>query len=353
MTAIKGAQIEAYIAQPDARHNIALVFGPDLGLVRERVDALIANSVDDPNDPFSLARLDGDVLAEEPQRLVEEAQTMPLFGGRRAVWVKAAAKNIIAAVDMLLATPPAADCRIVIEAGDLARNAPLRVACERAKQAVAIACYPDTDRDLTRLIDEEMRAAGLTIAPEARALLMSLVGGDRQASRSEVRKVALYARGRERVEIDDVLAIAADASALTQDAIIDAAFAGRPDDVAAQFARAREAGSLPSVIAGAALRQAMQLHRARIAVDAGESVEEALAGLRPPPHFKRKTAVEAALRAWPAARLERVLLQFADTVLECRRHALVGDAIVERALLATAQAARRKGSGGRHIDPDQ
>ena len=39
-----------------------LVYGPDAGLVRERADALIAAAVDDPNDPFSLVRIDGDEL---------------------------------------------------------------------------------------------------------------------------------------------------------------------------------------------------------------------------------------------------------------------------------------------------
>jgi len=38
----------------------------------ERADALVASAVDDPADPFSLVRLDGDELAAEPSRLVEE-----------------------------------------------------------------------------------------------------------------------------------------------------------------------------------------------------------------------------------------------------------------------------------------
>ena len=48
----------------------------------------------------------------------------------------------------------------MIEAGDLRRNAPLRALCERAKNAAALPCYADTERDLARLVDSEMRAAG-------------------------------------------------------------------------------------------------------------------------------------------------------------------------------------------------
>src|SRR5208282_4116714 len=177
MTAIKAADVDGFIARPDPARPVVLVFGPDAGLVSERVNALVKASVDDPNDPFSLVRLESEELIANPGRLVEEAQTIPLFGGRRAVRVKAGGRNIAPAVEALLAGP-ASECRVVIEAGDLRRSAPLRALCERAKNAAALPCYPDSERDLARLIDTEMRAAGLTLAPEARALLVPLLGGD-------------------------------------------------------------------------------------------------------------------------------------------------------------------------------
>ena len=194
MVALKAADVDRFIARPDPARPIVLIFGPDSGLVRERAEVLIKSSVDDPGDPFSLARLDGD-LAGEPSRLVEEANTVPLFGGRRAVWVKAGSRNFAPAVEALIAAA-APDCRVVIEAGDLRRNAPLRVLCERAKNAAALPCYADAERDLVRLIDDEMREAGLAISSEARAALVPLLGGDRLASRHEIRKLALFARGK-------------------------------------------------------------------------------------------------------------------------------------------------------------
>ena len=72
-----------------------------------------------------------------------------------------------------------------------------------------------------------MRDAELTIAPDARAALVALLGGDRLASRSEIRKLALYAHGKDRVELADVMAVVADASALALDGVLDAAFAGK------------------------------------------------------------------------------------------------------------------------------
>jgi len=98
VVALKGPDIERFVTRPDPARPIVLIFGPDAGLVHERAEALVRASVDDPADPFQLARLDGDDLAGEPTRLVEEANTIPLFGGRRAVWVKAGGRNFAPAV---------------------------------------------------------------------------------------------------------------------------------------------------------------------------------------------------------------------------------------------------------------
>jgi DNA polymerase III subunit delta len=338
MTAIKAADVDAFIARPDPKRPVVLVFGPDAGLVSERVNALVKASVDDPNDPFALARLDGEALAAEPSRLVEEAQTVPLFAGRRAVWVKAGSRNIAPAVEALLEIGDF-DCRIIIEAGDLRRNSPLRAVCERAKNAAALPCYADTERDRGRLIDDEMHTAGLDLAPDARALLIPLLGGDRAASRNEIRKLTLYARGQKRVGIDDVVAVVSDASSLAIDDIIDAAFAGKPADLETQLGKARTAGTSSGSILFAAQRQVAQLHKWRTAIESGAPFS--LDGVQPPLHFRRKGAIEAALRQWNAARLSAAMTELADAVLESRRNFELAETIAERALLTVAVRARR------------
>jgi DNA polymerase-3 subunit delta len=338
MVAIKASDVDAFLARPDPARPVVLVFGPDSGLVSERVSALVKASVDDPNDPFSLVRLEAEELSANPARLIEEAQTIPLFGGRRAVWAKAGSRNIAPAVEALL-TQPTSECRVVIEAGDLRRNAPLRVVCERAKNAAALPCYADGERELARLIDNEMRAADLVLKPDARAMLIPLLGGDRAASRNEIRKLALYARGRGEVGVDDVTAVVSDASALALDELVDMAFAGRPAELEAQLAKVRAAGSSVGSIFFAAQRQLAQLHKWRTAIEGGAPFS--LDGVQPPLHFRRKGLVEAALRQWNAARLSVAMAELAEAVLTSRRTPALADTIADRALLSIAVKARR------------
>jgi DNA polymerase-3 subunit delta len=342
LVALRGKEIDAFLARPDAGRPIILLYGPDAGLVRERADALLASAVDDPNDPFSLVRLDGDELAAEPSRLVDEAMTVPLFGGRRAIRVRAGSRSFAGGVDTL-ADMPLKDCRIVIEAGELRPESPLRKACERAKTAVAIACYPDTERDLAKLIDDELRVSNLRIAPDARAVLTALLGGDRQASRNELRKLALYSHGQSEVTLDDVMTVVSDASELKLDPIVDSAFAGKPDLVESEFAKAMIAGTYPGVIISAAQRQAAWLHKSALAVAEGTPTSTLLESGFPRLHFSRKANVEIALRNFSVARLAAIIDQLGNAALDMRKQATLASAIAQRTLLAIAANARRRG----------
>jgi DNA polymerase III subunit delta len=339
VTTIQPRSAEAFVKRPDANLPVVLVYGPDTGLVAERARALVAASVEDPNDPFQMIKLDGDAVAADPERLADEAFTVPLFGGRRAVWVRAGAKSLVPAVEPLLATPPR-ECRVVIEGGDWKRSHALVALLERSRAAAVLACYGDEGAAIGEIIAEEAAAAGLAVSEEAREALAELLGGDRLASRGELRKLALYCHGAGRIEVSDVEAVVGDASGFAMDAVVDAAFSGRPDELDRGLVRAFAEGVNPSALAGQALRHALLLHRLRAEVERGRSASNVVDATRGPIHPRRKALVAAQLQGLGRDRLERTVQDLSETVLEARRQAGLGRALVGRALMRIALAAR-------------
>lgn len=335
MTILKGSDIDAYIRAAAPARSIALVYGADAGLVSERVEAILRVSID-PSDPFALVRLAGDELAADPARLADEAQAIPMFGGPRLVLIRAGARSFLASVENLI-TAAAIQCRIIIEAGDLARTAPLRVLAERSDKIAALPCYADTDRDLGALVDEEMRQAGLRLSPDARNALLPLLGSDRRASRNELRKLALYAQGQETVELDAVLAVVADASALAVDAVVDAAFQGRPREMEANLSKALAAGTSAGTLLSAALRHVAALHRMRLSVDSGTAPADAIG---PQIFFRRKPTVEAALRAWSSRRLLEAYDSLAQMAARARIQPATAELLMSHSLLAICRMQR-------------
>jgi DNA polymerase III subunit delta len=338
MVAVKSHEAERFVARPPPHIFLYLVFGTDAGLVSERARKIISRAVDDSKDPFQLVRIGGDELANDPARLADEANTIPLFGGRRAISIEAQGKAFVAAFAPVLGAPPR-DCTMVIEAGALKKDAPLRTLCERERNAAAIQCHPDSAKDIAQLIDAEISAANLSIALDAKAFLASQLGQDRLSTRSEIEKLVLYAHGAGEITLDHVAAIVCDASNLIAGEAADAAFDGRFPALDASLRHIFAGASDYHALLAAALRHALDLHRARRDPDEGPHEGFGFAGAG---FGQQKEAFERHLRAWTRPSLGRAIDTVAEAVAGARREPKLGPSLAARALWTIAHTAGSK-----------
>ena len=340
MVAVKNHEADRLLSAPPSHVFAYLVYGTDSGLVGERTRKIVRAAVTDVHDPFQLVRIDGDQLAMDPLRVVDEANTVGLFGGHRAIWIEAGSKNFAAAIEPLFVHPPL-QCTLVVETGGLKKDAPLRKLFERERTALAIECYPDRPEDIARLIDAETAFAGLAISAETRDVLSSFLGDDRLTTRSELAKLMLYAHGTGQITRDDVEAIVADASALALDAAVNAAFSGDYSTVSDTAAKVFAGGGDAGGLLAAALRHALMLHKVKLEAENGTSSDVTIGHIaRPYASFSRRSNLDAQARKWPVAKLIRAIDQIADAIRRSRRQADLADVIAVRALWTVALAAR-------------
>jgi len=340
MVQIKPQDAERFLSKPDPGIRVVLLHGSDTGLISERAKAFSRTIIGQGDDPFALVRLDSSEIAADTGRLADEANTIALFGGTRAIWVKVAGNRPIqAAVEAVLANPPQ-DAWVILEAGDIKKGVGLRKLCENSRGAAAIACYADNDAALDRMIDSELQASGLRMDPDARTLLRSLLGADRLASRSEVAKLCLYALGEASIDVDAVRAVVGDAGASATDEAVDAAALGVAAGLDKAFRRILGSGTAAFVVANAALRHFQLLHRIKTAIEDGvpsaTAIERNAGGI----FFQRKGKLEQQLRIWPADRLLTALERLDRAIFDSRLKANIADEVILQALLSVAMMAR-------------
>ena len=341
---IKTAEADRYLARPDPKVRVVLIYGSDEGLVSERTERFAAAVVGKGADPLACVRLDSAAVADDPPRLADEAYAMGLFGGTRVISVRVSGNRPIdKAVQSILDAPPS-DSWIVLSAGELRKSSPLRKLCEANKGAWAIASYADTNRDLDRIIDEEARNSELTITSEARAALRGLIGSDRLISRSEIQKLCLYASGNGSIGIDDVRAVIGDAGALAMDEAIDAMASGDAAALDRSYRRLVASGTPGVVIAGQALRHFNFLQKARAAVDGGDTPDSIVRRAVPPIYpFTRQSAVSKQIGSWSAAWIERALAMLDQAMLDSRLNGALSDEVIGQAMQMVAALAARSG----------
>src|SRR5688572_24051534 len=86
--------IDPFLKKPDPAARVILVYGPDNGLMRERAQQLALTIVKDLNDPFNVAALSAEILADDPARLSDEAGAISMMGGDRVIRIENAGDKL-------------------------------------------------------------------------------------------------------------------------------------------------------------------------------------------------------------------------------------------------------------------
>jgi DNA polymerase-3 subunit delta len=336
---VKSHEADRYVANPPKGLGVALVYGPDTGLVQERAEKLLKSVVPDLTDPFNVSDLSEDTLLADPARLADEAAAISMMGGRRVVRVRGAGNDLADLIESFL-DDPKGDALVVIEAGDLAKTGALRKIFDGHKSAAAIQCYPDSVRDLGDVVRDALRADGLSIQPDALEDAVSRLGSDRGVTRREIEKLVLYMHGQKQVNLEDVRAVMGDEAEARSESACDAAGSGDLARLDLELERLWAADTQPAQILRSAMGHFQKLLQARESAARGESIDTVMKRLRPPVHFSRATSFKNQAQRWSSDRLGEALDMLLDAESLTRTTAVPAEAVTGRALMNIAAMAK-------------
>lgn len=337
---IDARSLAGFLKRPDPSARAILLYGPDAGLIKERAEVLARTVVADLSDPFRIADLSGDAVADDPARLADEAAAISMTGGRRVVRVRDAGNDAASAFESFL-DHPMGDALIVVEGGELDGRSALRKLFEKAENAAAIPCYRDEGRDLAAVVRETLQRGKVKADEDAVAWLIDRLGGDRLVTRGEIEKLALYVGEGNTATIEDARALVGDSAEIGFDDLANAAAGG--DVAALERARAKLDGEGVPAIAQlrAVQRHFTRLHLCAGMIAGGRDEKGAMMALRPPVFWKEEAAFRGQLKRWTPDRLGRALGRLLDAEIQCKSPGAPSELVAARCLMALAMAASR------------
>ena len=341
MTIVNSSAADGFIQRLPKDLRFYLVHGADEGLTHERSKAIVGKVLDGDMDPLRIVRLEGDAIARDPGVLADEAYAIPMFGGSRVIWIDAQGRDLMPALEPLFAEA----------AGRLHDRGQGRAIEER--RAASQRLRKSAERGIGRMLPGRVESAspadrcggrrgGPAIAPDARAALVDLLGADRQTTRGEIAKLVLYARGRPRIEIEDVEAIVSDAAPSALDELVDQALSGDLKRAAATATRYFSEGGDGDPLMIRLIQRLTLIHRLRLEMDQGQSFNAACQAVyvRLPPAAVRKLAVEA--ERWTSDSLARRLPVIRAASARVRSEPRLAEVLATRAIWSLAS---RSGGG--------
>ena len=345
----KRPDIERFLGRPDPTIRAALFYGRDIGVVRDRGHQLAAKLVPNPDDPFDVALLTDQDLADDGGRLEGELAAQSLMGGRRLVRLRLTAEK--PAADKLAAEALERhakgelnpDAFFLIEAGNLGRESALRKACEKANGAAAIPCYEDEPGDVARMVRELLAKDGVSLNADALQVFVQRLPKERGVARQEIERLALYlgpgsGANATPADLEPFLGVEPESSLF--DAAADA-FGGKLGEAQAGLRRAAQEGESGPAAVRAIGMHLGKLRRTLTLIKAGAGPQEAAkaSGV----FWKQEREFLRQVRTWTLDELDRIQPQVLDADRACKTAGSPDRLIAERLALTVAGRAKRLG----------
>lgn len=191
--------------------NFTFVCGPDDYLVGRRGEERFAALTAEIPDEFARETISGFAgnvgeVESAVNRFREAVQTVSMFGGKRAVWLKdvnfladsvtGRAESTLALVEDLreiLASVNPEETSVLVTAAPIDRRRAFVKWCEKQADFILIDDGGEGGEALAGVVLAEAKALGASIEPGAVELLLAKVGANTRLLVEEVRKLATYA----------------------------------------------------------------------------------------------------------------------------------------------------------------
>jgi DNA polymerase-3 subunit delta len=335
---IQFRQIENFVRNPGSDVPAILVYGPDRGLVKERMRMIARTVVEDYNDPFNVAVLTSARIEEDAACLFDEASALSMMGGRRLVRIEDGSEKIVPAMKEYLKNAANSEaCLILVEGGELSPRSSLRGLFEKDKRAAALPCYVEDERDLAGSIRSWLSEQGYRAAPDAVQWLAASLQGDRQRARTEIDKLMLYMGEAREIGIEHARLCCGEAGEASIETLV-YAVGGRDTKTALGALSRITAEGIPFVVVLRALQTHFRrLHLVKSRMSGGQSMEEAMSGLQPPIFFKLQPPFKAQASRWPLNTLESILTRLSDIEAQCKKTGAPVDTLCAQTVLGLSR----------------
>lgn len=329
--------IEPFVKSPNKAARVILVYGPDTGLVRERSAIMGKTVVQDLNDPFNAVTLRADALADDPARLSDEANAISMMGGDRLIRVEDGADKLTVLLKSYLENP-SENALVIVQAGGLGPRSSLRKLCESAKNAAAVPCYVEDERNVAGIIRDTVAKAGLRIDGDAVQNLARIIAGDRGRVRTELEKLITY-KGDENssISLKDVKNACGGTGEQGLDDLV-YAVAGRKTDAALKaYSVLLQEGVVFVVVLRAMQNHFRKLYETKSHINDGLDIDSAMKKLSPPIFFKKAPLFKGQLNSWSLNSLHKVMGKLTELEAQCKQTGMPVDTLCSQAILAISK----------------
>lgn len=326
----KPYQIDALIPRLQKEFAAALVFGTDAAGIQDiakKIQKIIIPKAGD----FSIVSLTPADLKNAPHRVLEEANTPDLMGGRRFIWLKEATATHADIMSDFIQKRQT-DAFLLMTTDNLTKSAALRAESEADPNILVIACYPPETMDLKRIIQNFAQESGFELSSDAIDYLIQNTDNNTLILKNELNKIALWNKDKKRITLDLIQCLVGSGTVNT-DTLVQAVANRQTERTISALNALLLQGENPVTLIRMIARYFSNLLKGVDRLNSGENPTDVAKKILKPAQFRLEESVISQLHSWSKSALSGAHHSLLNAEIQMKLGTLDPELILKQTLL--------------------
>ena len=201
--------------------SLFLFYGENEGLKKDLIESIINKN----NNKQKIHKFEESEILNNPDNIYNLIFSGSFFETFKICYInKISDKSLPFITDIMKKKP--SDIIIFCLSGNLEKKSKIRNLFEKEKELICVPCYSDTQIDLNRIINYELKNLNIKLSQEAINLIITRADGDRQNLKNEINKIKNYSLNKKTISFEEVKILTNLASNFENDEIVNFSLSG-------------------------------------------------------------------------------------------------------------------------------
>ena len=323
--------------------NIIFLYGTNTGLIEllyKETSKLVGI---DENDPFSVSRIDGEELKNNPSLLFDNINTINIFSQRRFIYL-----------DLLYVSINKNLENIILEAVKKNNNYLLLIKCGMLKQStflkyfqnndnsILVPCYEEKSETIYSQISYIFSKHNLNFRDDFIKALTLKFNSDSLTNKMEIGKLDIFLSNNKDVTEEMILKVISKNEDVSLNKVIECCTNGNVSDALMYFENIYENKGTSISLIRMFVSHFKLIEKILLLFKTKKNLINVIENLRPPIFFKKKEFVIIQCKVWNLKLIKIILDRLIELELKCKLNNLTEKTLLSQFILSTSVLARNR-----------
>ena len=298
--------------------NFFLIYGENIGL-KQDIAKVVLELKEKKNGKYKKFEFEEEEIIKNQENFFNLIFSGSLFDKKKTIFVNRTTDKLFNLISEVL-KKDIKDTLIFFKADQLEKKSKIRNLFEKDKNLVCVACYQDSNFDLIKIINDEIKQTKIKLSTESINLLIERASGDRNNLKNEINKLKSFALNKQVISYDQVKELTNMARNYQNDYIVNICLNGDKKRLNKTLGENNFLLDNFFILLKIFSKKIHRLLKIKILNRSENNIDQIFNQIRPPIFWKEKEDVKKQVGLWNEKKLNLVIKKINEIELNCKKN---------------------------------